>query len=336
MAWLRRDRKPSQRAAEDIDLDSLLALVAESRGYTCVFAVDGHSLTLRRDGRPDGQADGPADGAVDGLAQERPSDGGHGEYGGSGGHGASWRAGEGAGEIVVRLTGLRRVAGRRTREDWPMLVSEHLAHAVAVAGDPIDVCDLNQVRPLLRTRVEAVDEVADLTRVVGRHLNGDLVELLTVGSRVVRPEEAGCWPVPPGQALELAASNVRREERLSVEAIQLSGTPVSRLTGQGPSTATHLRWLGDYVPVPADGVLAVLPDPYTLLVYPVTGIGAVRAIERLRVHAARTGGLSAQVYWWHEGRLRLIKADIVLHGGQTRLVVAPPPEFARVLARLAA
>ncbi|MFG3438622.1 hypothetical protein ACGF0J_15365 [Nonomuraea sp. NPDC047897] len=301
MAWLRRDRKPSQRAAEDIDLDSLLALVAESRGYRCAFAVDGHTLTLHRDG--------PAS--------------------------VPRRAGEGAGEIVVRLTGLRRVAGRRTREDWPMLVSEHLSHAVAVAGDPLDVGDLDQVRPLLRTRVEAVDEVADLTRVVGRHLNGDLVELLTVGSRAVRPEEAGCWPVPPGQALEMAASNVRRE-RLSVEAIQLSGTPVSRLTGQGPSTATHLRWLGDYVSVPADGVLAVLPDPYTLLVYPVTGIGAVRAIERLRVHAARTGGLSAQVYWWHEGRLRLIKADIVLHGGQTRLVVAPPPEFARVLARLAA
>lgn len=320
MAWLRRDRKPPQRAAEDIDLDSLLALVAESRGYSCVFAVDGHSLTLRRDGHTGGRSQEDARG---------PRNAGH------GGHGASRRAGDGGGEIVVRLTGLRRVAGRRTREDWPMLVSEHLAHAVAVAGDPLDVCDLGQVRALLRTRVEAVDEVADLTRVVGRHLNGDLVELLTVGSRVVRPEEAGCWPVPPGQALELAASNVRRE-RLSVEAIQLSGTPVSRLTGQGPSTATHLRWLGDYVPVPADGVLAVLPDPYTLLVYPVTGISAVRAIERLRVHAARTGGLSAQVYWWHEGRLRLIKADIVLHGGQTRLVVAPPPEFARVLARLAA
>ncbi|MBB6348406.1 hypothetical protein ACWGH8_20795 [Nonomuraea muscovyensis] len=318
MAWLRRDRKPSHRAAEDIDLDSLLALVAESRGYNCAFAVDGHSLTLAPapdpgPDVPDPDGLGPGPGALDAVRRD----------------------GERGREIVVRLTGLRRVAGRRTREDWPMLVSEHLTHAVAVAGDPLDVCDLAQAGPSLRTRVEAVDEVPDLTRVVGRHLNADLVELLTVGSRLVRPEEAGCWPVAPGRALEMAASNVRRE-RLSVEDIHLSGTPVSRLTGEGPSTATHLRWLADYLPVPADGVLAVLPDPYTLLVYPVTGIGAVRAIERLRVHAARTGGLSAQVYWWHEGRLRLIKADIVLHGGQTRLVVAPPPEFARVLARLAA
>ncbi|MFG1703347.1 hypothetical protein ACFLIM_09140 [Nonomuraea sp. M3C6] len=291
----RRDREPSRRPVEDVDLDSLLALVAETRGYAFEFARDGSYVLLSDSAAADG------DGA----------------------------------ELVVRLTGLRREAGRRAREDWPMLVSEHLAHAVATAGERLDVCDLEQAGPLLRTRVEAVDEVADLTRVVGRHLNADLVELLTVGSRAVRPEEAGCWPVPTAQALDLAVANVRREERLGVEGIELSGTPVTRLTGMSPSSATHLRWLGDYLPVPSDGVLVVLPDPYTLLLHPVDGIGVVRAIERLRVHAVRTGGLSSQVYWWHEGRLTLIKADIVLQSGQTRLVVAPPPEFARVLARLA-
>ncbi|MEU4574264.1 hypothetical protein [Nonomuraea sp. NPDC023979] len=286
--FFKRDREPSRRAVEDVDLDSLLALVADSLGYSCRFAADGASLTLG-----------------------------------------------GGREILVRLTGLRREAGRRAREDWPTLVSEHLAGAVAAADELLDVCDLDQVKPLLRTRVEAVDEVADLTRVVGRHLNGDAVELLTVGSRPVRPEEAGCWPLPSGQALELAVSNVRLDDKLSVETIELSGTPVTRLTGRIPAAATHLRWLEDYLPVPADGALVVLPDPYTLLVHPVDGIGVVRAIERLRLHAARTGGLSPQVHWWHEGRLTLIRADIVRQQGQTRLVVAPPPEFARVLARLA-
>ena len=92
---------------------------------------------------------------------------------------------------------------------------------------------------------------------------------------------------------------------------------------------------GGLAAVPADGVLVVLPDPYTLLVHPVDGIGVVRAIERLRVHAARTDGLSSQVYWWHAERLTHIRADIIAQRGQTRLVVAPPPEFARVLARLA-
>ncbi|MFD1542964.1 hypothetical protein [Nonomuraea guangzhouensis] len=288
MNLFKRDREPSRRSIEDVDLDSLLGLVAESLGYSCVFAADGSSLTLSGDR-----------------------------------------------EILVRLTGLRREVGRRPRDDWPMLVSEHLANALAAADERLDVCDLDQVKPLLRTRVEAVDEVADLTRVVGRHLNGDLVELLTVGSRPVRPEEAGCWPVPSGRALELAVTNVGRDERLELEAIELSGTPVWRLTGRTPAAATHLRWLGDYLPIPADGVLVVLPDPYTLIVHPVDGIGVVRALERLRVHAVRTDGLSPQVYWWHEGRLTLIRADIVLQDGLARLVVAPPPEFAKVLARLA-
>ncbi|MEV1170927.1 hypothetical protein [Nonomuraea sp. NPDC049784] len=288
MSLFRRHREPSRRPVEDVDLDSLLALVAESLGYSFEFARDGGSVTLTGDM-----------------------------------------------ELVVRLTGLRREAGRRAREDWPMLVSEHLSHAVATAGERLDVCDLEQAGPLVRTRVEAVEEVADLTRVVGRHLNADLVELLFVGSRAVRPEQAGCWPVPTAQAIEMAVANVRREERLEVESIELSGTPVTRLTAMSPSAATHLRWLGDYLSVPSDGVLVVLPDPYTLLVHPVDGIGVVRAIERLRVHAAQTDGLSSQVYWWHEGRLTHIRADIVSQQGQTRLVVAPPPEFARVLARLA-
>jgi hypothetical protein len=288
LSWFRRDREPARRPIEEVDLDSLLSLVADSLGYTCTFSADGGALTL-----------------------------------GSGG------------QILVRLTGLRREAGRRAREDWPTLVSEHLSHAVAAADELLDVCDLDQVKPLLRTRVEAVDEVVDLTRVVGRHLNADLVELLTVGNRVVRPEQAGCWPVPPARALELAVSNVRRDERLTLESIELSGVPVTRLTGRTPSTATHLRWLDGYLPVPADGALVVLPDPYTVLVHPVEGIGVVQALERLRVHAARTDGLSPQVYWWHDDRLRLIRADIVVRGGSTRLVVAPPPDFATVLARLA-
>lgn len=288
MSFFRRDGEPSGRSVEDVDLDSLLALVAESMGFAYDFARDGSSVTLRGDG-----------------------------------------------ELLVRLTGLRREAGRRAREDWPVLVSEHLAHAVDTAGELYDACELEQARPLLGTRVESVDEVADLTRVVGRHLNADLVELLTFGSRLVRPEEAGCWPVPTGQALDLAVANVRRDERLLVEAIELAGTPVTRLTAATPSAATHLRWLEAYLPVPSDGVLVALPDPYTMLVHPVDGIAVVRAIERLRVHAARTGGLSAQVYWWHAERLTLIKADIVVQQGQSRLVVAPPPEFARILARLA-
>ncbi|MFC5835022.1 hypothetical protein [Nonomuraea insulae] len=321
MNLFRRDREPSRRPVEDVDLDSLLSLVAESLGYSFEFAHDGSSVTLRAFG--------------DGYFSDDGLGGGGYRDGGPQGDGPGGGRPGGVEELAVKLTGLRREAGRRAREDWPMLVSEHLAHAVATAGERLDVCDLEQARPLMLTRVESVDEVADLTRVVGRHLNGDLVELLTVAGRAVRPEQAGCWPLPTGQALDQAVANVRGQERLRLENIELTGTPVTRLTASGPTAATHLRWLGDYLPVPSDGVLVVLPDPYTLLVHPVDGIGVVRAIERLRVHAARTDGLSPQVYWWHEERLTLIRADIVTQRGQTRLVVAPPPDFARVLARLA-
>ncbi|GAA5067442.1 hypothetical protein HNP84_005639 [Thermocatellispora tengchongensis] len=294
-----RDRQVevSGRPVDDVDLDSLLALVADSLGYESTFAADGATLLLS----------GPR-------------------------------------EFSVRLTGLRREAARRTREDWPMLVSEHLAHAVAVVDEPLDACDLGQVRPLLRVRVFLADEIEG-ARVVGRHLSSDLVEVLTVGYggavRPVRPEEAGCWPIPAAQALDLALRNARDDERLSVSRRDLGGVAAWQLDGPTAGATAHLRHLDDYLPVPDDGVLVAVPAPGTLLVHPVEGIGVVRAIERMRLHAqrevdGREDGLSPQVYWWRDGRLTLIRADVIAQDGQVRLVVAPPPEFARLLAAIAA
>ncbi|MFF5205440.1 hypothetical protein [Streptosporangium sp. NPDC000396] len=293
-----RDRQTEtpSRPIEEVDLDSLLALVADTLGYACSFAPGGRTLTLS----------GPR-------------------------------------RIVVRLAGLRAEARRRSREDWPMLVSEHLSHVLATVDEPFDACDLAQVRPLLRTRIQPDDDLGS-ARLVGRHLTADLVEVLTVEyggtERPVRPEEVGCWPITAAQALALAVDNARRDERLSVTEADLGGVAIRRLSGPTPGAAAHLRRLDDYLPVPADGVLVVLPDPATLVVHPIEGIGVVRAIERLRLFAQRefdrrADTLSPQVYWWHDERLALIRADLVSQDGQTRLVVAPPPEFARVLAALA-
>ncbi|MEV8638363.1 hypothetical protein AB0395_42595 [Streptosporangium sp. NPDC051023] len=292
----RQTRRPA-RPVEDVDLDSLLALVADTLGYSSAFAADGSTLTLS----------GPR-------------------------------------RFAVRLAGLRAEARRRSREDWPMLVSEHLSHVLATADEPFDACDLSQVRPLLRTRLQLDDDLG-AAGVVGRHLTADLVEVLTVGhgadARPVRPEEVGCWPVTAAQALEEAVGNAGDDERLSVAEVDLGGVAVLRLSGATQSAAAHLRRLGDYLRVPANGVLVALPSRATMIVHPVEGIEVVRAIERLRLFAQRecdlrADALSPQVYWWHDGRLTLIRADLVSHDGQTRLVVAPPQEFARVLAALAA
>ncbi|GAB2475972.1 hypothetical protein [Streptosporangium sandarakinum] len=281
------------RPVEEVDLDSLLALVADTLGYDCSFEPGGATLTLS----------GPR-------------------------------------TIEVRLTGLRAEARRRSREDWPVLVSGHLSHALATADEPFDTCDLAQAGPLLGTRVR-FDDGLDDGLVVGRHLAADLVEVLTVGhgaaERPVRPEEAGCWPVTAAQALELAAGNAG-DGRSSVTEADLGGVTVLSLDGAG--AAACLRRLDEHLPLPADGALVALTGPATVVVHPVEGIGVVRAIERLRLFAQREferrdDALSPHVYWWHDGGLALVRADLIAQDGQVRLVVAPPPEFARVIAALA-
>ncbi|MFD0891558.1 hypothetical protein ACFQ08_44005, partial [Streptosporangium algeriense] len=49
----RRDRQTRRaaRPVEDVDLDSLLALVADTLGYSCAFSADGGTLTLSDPGR---------------------------------------------------------------------------------------------------------------------------------------------------------------------------------------------------------------------------------------------------------------------------------------------
>ncbi|MCW2877203.1 MAG: hypothetical protein JWQ95_1303 [Sphaerisporangium sp.] len=291
-----RDRRGGapRRPIEDVDLDSLLALVADNLGYGCAFEADGSSLVLS----------GPR-------------------------------------TITVRLTGLRREAGRRSREDWPVLVSGHLSRAVARSDDLPDVCDFAQIRTLLRTRVVLADSLEeDPSRLVGRHVGSDLVEILTVSGRPVLPEEAFCWPVPPAQALDLAAENVLADERLSAERVDLDGTTAWIMTGSTASAAVHLRRIDDYLVVSPDGLMVALPRPGEMIVHPIDGLSVMRAIERLwllahREYRSREDALSPHVYWWNHGRLTRIQADLVVQNGQRRLVVAPPPEFARLLAALA-
>lgn len=294
-----RAESPTPRPVEDVDLDSLLALVAETMDFTCSFAPNGASLTLR---------------------SQRPS------------------AGRMT-ERVVNLVGLRREAARRPREDWPVLVSEHLARAMS--DEPFDACDLASVRPLLRTRVHPADDPAlpDPSRIIGRHLSADLIEVLTIGARPVRPEEGFCWPISPAEALDVAIGNALADELPTVSRLDLGGVEVSLLAA--PSAAVHLYRLADHVLVPPDGMLVALPHRGVMAVHPVAGIEVVRAMERLRVFAQREydirdDGVSPHVYWWHRQRLTRIQADLVTRDGQTRLVVTPPRDFARLLARIAA
>ncbi|MFC7385674.1 hypothetical protein [Sphaerisporangium rhizosphaerae] len=243
--------------------------------------------------------------------------------------------------VTVRLDGLRREAARRSREDWPVLVSEHLARAVARPEDLPDVCDYAQVRPLLRTRVVLADGLEDdPSRLIGRHLGSDLIEILTVSGRPVRPEEAFCWPVPPAEALEAAGRNVLADERLAAERVDLDGIAAYVMSGSPASSAVHLRKIQDYLVVSSDGLIVALPRPGEMIVHPIDGLSVMRAIERLwllahREYRAHDDGLSPHVYWWNHGRLTRIQADLVVQNGQRRLVVAPPPDFARLLAAMA-
>src|SRR5690606_5143633 len=102
------------------------------------------------------------------------------------------------------------------------------------------------------------------SRIIGRHLSADLIEVLTIGARPVRPEEAFCWPISPAEALDVAVGNALADELPMVSRLDLGGIEASLLSA--PSAAAQLYRLTDHVLVPPNGMLVALPHRGALAV----------------------------------------------------------------------
>lgn len=237
----------------------------------------------------------------------------------------------------LRLTNLRQRLAQAPRDDWPVLVSDHLSTLLVAHEERFDVRDhpYELIRGLVRVKVWPADN--DIPgHMISRPLAEGLIEALVVDEpttvRNLHPGDIEHWPVEHAALFDIGLENVRADGPLHREDTEVSEVPLTIISG-GFYACTHLHWLGDYLELGPLGALVTLPTRDGMLVHPVHDLSAVPAVSALRSLGQRfydqgPGSVSAQVYWWRSGRLTMIPTRFEEDGG---LVVLPPAEFTETL-----
>ena len=257
--------------------------------------------------------------------------------------GPRWRLVDDDGaDLQVDLTTLASLCHDRARDEWPELVIEHLAPLLA----PDPMAELEQdpdaLRAAVRVRLYPTASLEDSqVDPPARQAAEGLSEVVVVDTPdtvlVVDADRYEALGLSPRELFRLGRDNLREREPLDVES---RDGAVALLVAEGDSfyTASWALLLDEAVDLPPDGALVVVPSRHALLAHPMRDGDAVRAVQVLlsvaRQHAAEApGALSTDLYWFHDGGLRLLPT-VEQDDGQ--LAFHPPDEFVEVLNRLVA
>lgn len=233
---------------------------------------------------------------------------------------------------VVALGDVRAACLLQPVREWPAVVVDALHGLARSLETPLDLQDLEAVRPLLRARVLTEGGVL-AEDVVQRPLAQGLVETLvaevagavrTLPAAVVRS-----WGEPEALLLDLGRQQVLAAGLLTRRCLDLGGVHVLALESPSAFAATHVCRLPSYVEPPPAGLLVALPTRHLVLCAPMLSRTQVLdAAQALLANAERLerdgpGGLSPDLYWWRAG-------DLVLLPG-TPSSLSPPLAFLEVL-----
>ena len=164
---------------------------------------------------------------------------------------------------------LTRAATRLPRSEWMAAINEFLNMTLNPASR--DDEGLDALRPLLRTKL-VVEEAAQQRKAVYGEFGQDLVEGLVIDRALtmewVTEKRAAGWPAERYELLRWGRENVRAAGRLDVRAVEVSGAPVTVLSGDDYAS-THLYWLDEYGLVGQHGTLVSVPNRTTVLAAPI-------------------------------------------------------------------
>ena len=162
---------------------------------------------------------------------------------------------------------------------------------------------------------------------------------LDLGDAVVHVGEelARSWAVPLHELFERAARNVA--EHTPVESSHTEPLPGARLVtlyGSRNTVSSHVLSLGRHLPADATrGALVVVPARHMLVFHVIRDAAMLDAVRALRLlaemmYAREPGPISRSIYWYHAGKLELVRLKQV--GGVAAL--AGPHALVTIATRL--
>lgn len=165
--------------------------------------------------------------------------------------------------------------------------------------------DFERVRDRLKLRLYPADYGADGAIVgarIAEGLQAVLVFDLPSAIAPVRPADLRAWSRPAEQLIGLALENVRAQEQVRVEPMDLAEARLFTVSGEGVFVATLGMTVEDLLGPSALGALVAVPSNHIVLCHSLLGrrtaqeaFDTMRAIVD-RVHAAGPHPLSPHVY----------------------------------------
>lgn len=263
-----------------------------------------------------------------------------------------------AGDVMVGLTNLRRMAADEPPDQWPALVADYLSTGLVdleVDSDPLDTGEFAMMQGLIRTRLYSGDGGApDVVRrlvapgLIQRVLIDQVHTMAPVTYAMLRQ-----WPIDEYDLFDLAEQNTRGDGPLDVlthridppdhidppDQIDLpsaDGIEITMLCGTSDYITAHACWLDQYPVIGPAGAVFVVPSQRHIYAHPVVNLEVVQATTVLAQfavldYAQRPWPVSQNVYWWHGGTIELAAATE--HTGDS-LRIYPSDDFLAALNEL--
>ncbi|TMA27997.1 MAG: hypothetical protein E6J78_07495 [Deltaproteobacteria bacterium] len=188
----------------------------------------------------------------------------------------------------VPLLPLAQLCSSAPQAEWRECVRRGLEERLAAdkLGRELDELrgDFARARPRLKMRLQTSPAIVSAELAGGVHaaLVLDLPSFITP----VRQADLAAWERPASELVALALENVKAQEQVELKPMEIAGTRVFGVSGQGPFVASLVlaadELLGEPTPF---GVLVAVPSAHILLCHSLVDRRSLRALEAMAAGA---------------------------------------------------
>jgi hypothetical protein len=239
------------------------------------------------------------------------------------------------------LQNLAQVCNQSTADSWPDMIRQHFDNVIrSTAATDLTVIgrDFSRVESIVKVRLYPREAVVDssgsgpIHRKVGDQLVAALVYDLPEAVATVPAEAPAKWPIEVDAAFDLALTNVLEQDEVECERVYLDhGGEFWAMVGDSFFVTSRLLVLEQYLdPLTPFGALVSVPNRHTMLFAPIVDMSVLATLNALLMVTQRRfmegpGSLSPFLYWWRDGDLLALPADI--ENGELRFY--PPEDFVK-------
>ena len=163
--------------------------------------------------------------------------------------------------------------------------------------------DFGRAQPLLKLRVQR--GAAAVSAPIAGGLHAALVLDLPSFVTPVRPADLAAWEKPAERLVALALENVRAQEQVEINPMEIAGTRIYAVSGKSVFVATLGLAADELVGKPTElGALVGMPSAHIVLCHAIVDRRSLKALEAMAAGALQAfeGGpapLSPDLFWKH-------------------------------------